>query len=176
MTHYCLKSLFLIVLLFVFSTEACQQSKSPQWTEKQLRAIWFPIKSFVPLWESVSVQGHWKQIRFGRITRIPQLNAVAIACSKLDSVCVESRAELDSPLDADSFGEHLRLGVVLPEEYAIHSWADDGSIVAGYKTDSADWELSISIKDKTAEKTYRETQARGSKTADPQIVHTWILE
>jgi hypothetical protein len=63
-----------------------------------------------------------------------------------------------------------------PEEYRIITWSSDGIISAKYETDSADWDLRISIKDKTVEKAYRETKVRGYEKADPNIAHTWILE
>ena len=70
----------------------------------------------------------------------------------------------------------MRLGVEYPDEYFIQSWSDDGTILAKREDIAADWDVRISTKDETAEKSYRETKARGNEKADPTVVHTWVLE
>jgi hypothetical protein len=40
----------------------------------------------------------------------------------------------------------------------------------------ADIEIIISLKDNFAEKSFRETKARGSETANPDIYGKWVLE
>ena len=48
--------------------------------------------------------------------------------------------------------------------------------MAKQETPLADIDLRISVKDGAAEKTYRETKARGAANADPKVVHAWVLQ
>jgi hypothetical protein len=156
---------------------SCRKTEQTAWSEAQLRGIWFPPKSVMHNMDSVWATGHWKQIRFGLITRIPVLNAVSIECSKLTNTCTETRADLYSPLDKPAmFNEHLRLDPVRPETYQVQSWSSDGVIIATAFSDSADIDLRISVADKVVEKSYRETRARGYSKSDPKVVHVWVLE
>jgi hypothetical protein len=59
--------------------------------------------------------------------------------------------------------------------YEIITWSND-VITARYMARVADFELKISIKDKFAERRWRETKARGVETSDPKNFGQWILE
>ena len=59
--------------------------------------------------------------------------------------------------------------------YEIINWADD-VIKAKRSAPVADIEIKISLKDNFAEKSFRETKARGSETANPDHYGKWVLE
>jgi hypothetical protein len=166
-----------LALCLCISLISCQGNSRRTWSEDQLRAVLFPPKQVYATYYVAYSQGHWRQIRFGVAQRIPVLNAVSIRCIKHENTCAEVRAELDSPLDKPAtFGENVRLGIEQPEIFDVQSWSADDTILAKQELDWADVELRISTRDKTVEKTYRETRARGSSTANPSIVHVWVLE
>ena len=66
----------LLLLILCLPILSCKQVEEIKSSEAQLRASLFPIKTMVDLPDSLSIEGHWKHIRFGSITRIPVLNAV----------------------------------------------------------------------------------------------------
>ena len=49
-------------------------------------------------------------------------------------------------------------------------------IIAKWDAPVADVELKISLKDRFAERSYRETKARGDETSNPEIYGKWVLE
>jgi len=59
--------------------------------------------------------------------------------------------------------------------YQIIDWSDD-TIKAKREPLVADVEITISLKDNFAEKNFRETKARGSDTANPDVYGKWVLE
>jgi len=63
----------------------------------------------------------------------------------------------------------------MKEEFRVLEWPQN-SIVARAQPRAADVDLRISLVDKTAERTSRETAARGAKGANPTGVHLWRLE
>ena len=59
--------------------------------------------------------------------------------------------------------------------YQIIDWSED-TIKAKREPIVADVEITISLKDNFAEKSFRETKARGSDTANPDVYGKWVLE
>jgi hypothetical protein len=59
--------------------------------------------------------------------------------------------------------------------YQIIDWTND-IINAKREAPVADIQITISLKDNFAEKSFRETKARGSDTANPNVYGKWILE
>ncbi len=119
--------------------------------------------------------GRWKTI--ASETRYPKLaliNATYIFCSKRLRTCQEAIANLYTPEDPpkDSTESFLNVFVM---DYNIIDWSGD-TVRAKYEALVADIELRISVKDGVAERSYRETWARGSETSDPNISQSWILE
>jgi hypothetical protein len=85
--------------------------------------------------------------------------------------CEENIAVLATPQDTPP-GNTL---YVLSTQYKIISWSND-IINARYEAPVAEFELKISVRDEFAERTFRETKARGSETANPNIYAHWVLE
>jgi hypothetical protein len=137
--------------------------------------IVLPTKGVTPLGPNVIVaEGHWRQTKWAGLIAIPAINAVHIECIKHESVCREIRADLFTSLDEHRFPPS-RLIVHNPQEFRVLSWSD-GSVVARDEAPVADVDLRISTKDGVVEKSYRETKARGSQTADPNIWRMYVLE
>jgi hypothetical protein len=61
------------------------------------------------------------------------------------------------------------------DSYTIDSWTD-AQIHATSTKQVADITLDIDIARKLLKRTYRETKARGSATADPTFTVTWELQ
>jgi hypothetical protein len=87
-------------------------------------------------------------------------------------VCRETIALLYSELDKwHNSGGLLAINF---EEYEVVSWSPS-QVVAIAKPRAADLELRISVEHESAERTYRETEARGAKGASPIPVR-WVLK
>ena len=139
------------------------------------REVESPPKAFQILESGdVYLEGRWKQIGSTSSFRIiPKHNSVSILCEKKTGVCTENEALLVTKSDNPITPSDL----LYPEEftYIITEWSDT-TIKAERKPPVADVEIRISLIDKSVEKSFRETQARGSDTANPNIVGNWILE
>ncbi|MBI4231619.1 hypothetical protein HY605_00180 [Candidatus Peregrinibacteria bacterium] len=134
-----------------------------------------PSKSFQILEDgNVYLEGRWKQIGSTSSHRIiPKHNSVVILCDKKSGLCTENQALLVTKKDNPVTPSIL----LYPEQnsYIISEWSNT-VIKAERKPRAADVEIRISLVDKSVEKSFRETQARGSDTANPNIVGNWILE
>ena len=139
------------------------------------REIESPPKAFQILENgNVYLEGRWKQIGSTSSFRIiPKHNSASILCDKKSGICTENQALLvtknDNPITPSA--------LLYPEEftYIISEWSDT-TIKAERKPPVADVEIRISLIDKSVEKSFRETQARGSYTSNPNIVGNWILK
>ncbi len=116
----------------------------------------------------MNVRGHWRLIQ-GPLVHSTE-NAVVVWCSKSEASCTETRAEL--------YVKHPQLGTYLmtagPEMYRVLSWSED-TVVASREARAADVLLRISLRDRFAEKTIRETRSRGAD-ADPNVESKYVLE
>jgi hypothetical protein len=63
----------------------------------------------------------------------------------------------------------------MKEEFHVVDWSHD-VIVARAESRAADIDLRISLVDRTAERTSRETAARGASQAKAEELHVWRLE
>ncbi len=135
--------------------------------------IRLPEKHFVVLPGYAKVDGHWRQTRWAGSFNPAIINAVRIECKQREAVCIEVGAQLLTSLDKIKGSSQIFLDG--PLDYEILSWKD-GIIVARTEGPVADFDLRISIQDKIATKSFRETKARGSDSADPNIWHEFVLE
>jgi len=87
--------------------------------------------------------------------------------------CLEKTAVLATPEDSPILKEKFLY--ILDVNYRIINWSDD-IINAKYEALVADFEIRISLRDKFAERSFRETKARGSETANSNVYEHWILE
>lgn len=123
---------------------------------------------------NVYLEGRWKRISSETSYKIvPKYNTVYILCDKKSGVCTETEALLmrkeDNPIISNS--------LLYPQQftYAITEWSD--SVVrAERRPRAADVEIRISLADKSAEKSFRETSARGAESSNPNVSGHWILE
>jgi hypothetical protein len=134
-----------------------------------------PLKHIGSVGDSVFVQGRWKRTPDSSKTSIgpAQINTVYITCDKESMACEEVWAEVLTPNDA--FYAKTKTLMVHELTYSIVKWSNE-IIHATYTAPVADFELRISVKDAVAERHWRETKARGSDTADPNLYTHYILE
>jgi len=154
---------FLTLLLLVLSS-ACFKTDSIDSERKQIQAV----ENYV------FVKGRWKKTEGTSSSHSPaRMNTVSIICDKNALTCKEIIAEVVTPQD-DSFFKTKQL-FIHEMTYRIVDWSNE-IIIAKYAAPVADLDLRISIKDGIAEKHWRETKARGSDTANPNIYTNLILE
>jgi len=161
-----------LLIMAVTLPAACE--KRPQITPDQIHSAGKSINEYE---DNVIVQGRWKKIAGTRdFCQIPIINTVYIVCDKQTMTCYENIAELVTPHEEPLFKDLNRCVLQsIQFEYKIIDWSD-GIIRAKQEALVGDFELRISIKDKTAERSWRETKARGSETSDPSIYENCVLE
>jgi len=119
----------------------------------------------------VIVEGRWKKSASSTSNLLARINTAYITCNKHSMTCEENTAVLSTPQDALP----ANLLYIVNVNYKIISWSD-GIIKAKYEAPVADFDLRISLLDKFAERSFRETEARGSETANPNVFGHWVLE
>lgn len=119
----------------------------------------------------VIVEGRWKQTDSSGGKLLARINSAYVICNKLSMTCEENTAVLATPQDAPP----ANLVYIVNIKYKINEWSD-GIIKARHEAPVADFELRISLRDKSAERSFRETKARGSETGNPNIFGHWVLE
>jgi hypothetical protein len=121
----------------------------------------------------VTFEGRWRTVSQTGSTSIPRLNTATGHCEKATMTCSESIAKLygknEWPGRSNGF---LR---VANTDFRVIEWSKD-RVVARYEAPVADIEIRISLSDGSAERSFRETKARGSETADSKIAGHWVLE
>lgn len=124
----------------------------------------------------VTVQGRWRALNRALVSVVAAVNTVEIICYKPDRTCTENLAKLYTRLDDPKWYKTVDGPVLLVEssEFKVTEWTD-GTIRAIRHAPVADVEVTISIADKTARKTFQETNARGATNANPVPQH-WVLE
>ena len=119
----------------------------------------------------VIVEGRWKQTASSGGKKLARINSAYVICNKLSMTCEENTAVLVTPQDDPP----ANLLYIINITYKINEWSD-GIIKASHAAPVADFELKISLRDKFAERSFRETKARGSETANPNVFAHWVLE
>jgi hypothetical protein len=120
----------------------------------------------------VTLDGRW-QSASGRSTgEVPKFNAVRVECERERATCTEFLARMiTKDDDSVSGGPYLFANVI---RYKVLEWSDS-HILARAEPRAADVELRIAILDESAERTSRETSARGASGANPSNVDQWVL-
>jgi len=121
----------------------------------------------------ISVQGRWKKTTKTNYHKLSRINSTYITCNNKSMTCQENTAVLVTPEDEPNL--QIRTLYIVDLTYQIVNWSDD-IINAKFEGFVGDFEVRISLKDKFAERSFRETKARGSETADPNVYEHWILE
>ncbi len=152
-----------ILLLFLFS--GCSN----------INDIKSPTKIINALSENqVFLEGRWKEVSpIKNYKTTPKINTTSILCDKGSNSCIEHEACLATRKDNSILPYTLLY--VQPTTYIITEWSDT-VIKAKYEARAGDVELRISLADKSAEKSFRETSARGAMGANPDLIEHWILE
>lgn len=161
-------------LLALLSMTACSRREPPAVASNKSAALPIELrtKSITTLGDYVVINGHWKQIA-GPKAGVAKLNSIYLECSKTKRVCEETRAEIWTSDEWKT--DRLTLEIQPSEVFPILSWSN-GTIVARREAPVADIDLKISTTDQTAERSFRETRARGSETADPNVWRQYVLE
>lgn len=120
---------------------------------------------------SVSFHGQWRPtVKAGSLMNWAA-NAVSVRCDRDSARCEEIIAVLYGP--DERFPRHNLDLVTLT--YTVSEWTDS-IIRASSAAPVGDFELRISMADKVAERSFRETKGRGAEGADPCIVRNWVLD
>ena len=98
-------------------------------------------------------------------------NTVEVTCDRRSARCKEVLALLYAPGKLSP-----RYGLALHTmTYTVSEWTDS-IIRASSVAPAGDFELRISLADKVAERSFRETKGHGSENADPRIVRNWVFD
>jgi hypothetical protein len=125
--------------------------------------------------EQLVLQGKWRNVTGRPSVTVPRVNSVRIECDKGSLICTEYIAKLIQKSDDPSSVVDKRYLFLMKEGFRILEWSDS-AIVARAEPRAADIELRISLKDDAAERTSRETEARGAAGANPSEVEHWVLD
>lgn len=122
----------------------------------------------------VYIEGRWRETSIvKKFKTTPRINSTAILCNRESLSCIEHEACLATRKDNNILPYALLY--IQPTTYQISEWSN--TIIKAHKEARAgDVELRISLADKSAEKSFRETSARGAEGANPNLVEHWILE
>ena len=118
----------------------------------------------------VRAEGRWKQVDGleDSLHAFQTVNTAMITCDRKRGVCREAVAELRPPLPATLVSQEW--------VYQIISWTPGEIIRAVVEFPATGGiELLISVPDESAERVYRETQARGVPVSNPASFR-WTLE
>jgi hypothetical protein len=119
---------------------------------------------------SVSFHGQWRPTAQAGILMNWAANTVEVTCDHASMQCEEVLALLYAP-----GGPFPRRSLDLVRlTYRVSEWTDS-IIRADSASPAGDFELRISLTDKVAERSFRETKGRGSENADPSIVRNWVF-
>lgn len=121
----------------------------------------------------VFAEGRWGIILATSLGIIPKINFASISCDTNDMTCEEIESFIWTPKEQPILKENL-----LYHQRSVYQIIDysDNTIKAKREAPVADIEITISLKDHFAEKSFRETKARGSETSNPNIYGKWILK
>jgi len=121
----------------------------------------------------ILLEGRWEKTTKGYSHIISDINSTLITCDKNSMMCVEREAMVITTQERSLLKENLL--DIQEFEYQIIEWSDT-LLRAKREAPVADVELRISFKDESVEKSFRETKARGSETANPEVFGHWILK
>lgn len=124
---------------------------------------------------AVVIEGTWRVATGGPSREVPQTNSVRVECHRAGRKCVEHIAKLIRASDDSSGLVKQSTLLLMKEEFRVVEWSQT-VIVARAEPRAADVELRISLVDRTAERTSRETKARGAAGANASLLHAWRLE
>jgi len=122
---------------------------------------------------TVLAEGRWKAIPGTKAGIISAINSTSITCDRKTMTCREVESLLFTPKEHPFLNHNILYNQEFT--YQIIDWSDN-IIRAKREALVADVQIAISLRDNFAEKSYRETRARGSDTANPDVSGKWVLE
>ena len=123
----------------------------------------------------VTVQGTWRRISERATVEVPPVNSVRIECDRIAGVCNEYVAKFIQKTDDPTSTMERPYLFLMKEQFRVIEWTGT-SITARAEPRAADIRLRISLADESAERTSRETGARGAQGANPANVTKWVLQ
>ena len=122
----------------------------------------------------VVLQGTWRRTSQRPTVEVPYVNSVRIECDRTARICNEYVAKFTQKTD-DPLGAVERPYLFLmKEQFRVIEWTET-VIDARAEPRAATIDLRISLTDRTAERSSRETASRGAQGANPQNVTQWVL-
>ena len=107
----------------------------------------------------ILVEGRWSLTTPSKDSTLPEANSVEVKCWKQTGTCTEAIAMLYRQSDSDSMAKLSgRLSVIMFDHQVIE-WSDS-LIRTQSQPSAADIEIRISLLDRSAERSQRETKAR----------------
>jgi hypothetical protein len=123
----------------------------------------------------VVLQGTWRRTSQRPTVEVPYINRVRIECDQTARICNEYVAKFIQKTD-DPLGTMERPYLFLmKEQFRVIEWTGT-TIAARAEPRAADIDLRISLTNQTAERSSRETAARGAQGANPQNATQWVLQ
>lgn len=138
-----------------------------------LNDIRSPRKSIKKVDEFVLAEGRWKALSGTNARIISRINFTSITCDLKNKACSEIISLVQNPKENNLYTKPVLYSIKIT--YQITDWTND-IIIAKWDAPVADVELKISLKDSFAERSYRETKARGDETSNPKVYGKWVLE
>jgi hypothetical protein len=137
-----------------------------------------PLSSIVRLRSTtaaVVLQGAWRRTSHRPTVEVPYVNSVCIECDRTARICNEYVAKFIQKTD-DPLGAVERPYLFLMKEQFRVIECTGTTIAARAEPRAADIDLRISLTNRMAERSSRETAARGAQGANPQNVTQWVLQ
>ncbi len=106
---------------------------------------------------------------------MPRLNSVRVECDRTARVCNEYVAKLIQKTDDPISAVERPYLFLMKEQFRVIEWTGT-TITARAEARAADIDLRVSLTDRTAERTSRETALRGAQGANPENVSQWVLQ
>jgi hypothetical protein len=132
-----------------------------------------PRKSIQKVEQFVFASGRWNALPGANAKIISKINFTSITCDRGSKACEETISLVRDPKEDTMYKNHMLFSQSFT--YQITDWRDD-TIKAKYEAPVGDAEITISLKDNFAEKSWRETKARGSESSNPDVYGKWVLE
>ena len=123
----------------------------------------------------VMVQGTWGRISERATVEVPRVNSVRIECDRTAGVCNEYVAKFIQKTDDPAVTMERPYLFLMKEQFRIITWTGT-TITARAEPRAANIDLRISLADRSAERTSRETGSRGAQGANSQNVTQWVLQ
>ncbi len=132
-----------------------------------------PLKfDLAPGGATLILEGRWESPAAKGSALVPKANSVRIECQRSSGQCTEFLAQLVTKADDPLFRSSALFTFVAP--YHIIEWTD-ARITARAESQAYDFELHISLVDRSAERSAHETGARGAAVNSANAAQ-WVLK